>query len=71
MATAAKVPPGLSPSLLKREQTQDELRKAFEAELQNGKHRLRNVPGGVQVMPSNKSEFMVTAGLVTNSILFC
>ena len=52
MTTSAKVPPGLSPSLLKREQTQDELRKAFEAELQSGKHRLRNVPGGVQVMPT-------------------
>ena len=47
--------PQMSPSLLKREQTQDELRKAFEAELLAGKSRLKkSMPpptGGVQVMP--------------------
>ena len=46
----------MSPSLLKREQTQEELRKAFEKELQNGKRRLRQIQppptGGVQVMPT-------------------
>ena len=42
---APKQGPSVSPSLMKRQQSSDEVRKAFEAELMAGKQRLKKLGG--------------------------